>query len=81
MRDYTDDLAYGLELFPFTVTVALGLFLSGTGPALFRSLASGALESRAATLAAILVLQLTGAVIAGAGFFGGLYRVIRDAKQ
>lgn len=82
MEGYGEDLRYGLELYPFALTVAAGFFLSATGPAVLRSVTAGmrgVTGYSAALLASMLVLQALGAVVAFAGFFGALKRVMEDS--
>lgn len=84
MRDLVDEIRYGFSLYPFAIVIAVGVFLSGTGPTLFQSLTAGIRGVpfyRLILLAGILALQLLGAVIAAAGAFGALYTVIRDSKE
>lgn len=84
MRDLVDEIRYGLSLYPFAIVIAVGVFLSGTGPTLFQSLTSGIRGVpfyRIILLGGILGLQLIGAVVTAAGAFGALYTVIRDAKE
>lgn len=80
---YEEELRYGFRLYPFAVTIMLGVFLSGTGPALLRSFTagiSGVTGYNLVLLTGILGLQLLGGVFAAAGFFGGLKKVITDSK-
>jgi len=82
MRDYSESIAYGFSLYPFAIVIALGFMMVNTGPTLLQTLLSNLGVSLAGVaLAGILVLQLLGTVIALAGLFGALYRVIRDAKE
>lgn len=82
MRDFSDEIRYGFSLYPFAITIAVGFLLVNTGPTLYQSLMSSVgVTSRSVLLAGMLLIQLLGAVSVAAGFFGGLYRTIRDAKE
>lgn len=79
-----DEIRYGFSLYPFAVVLALGVFISGTGPTIFQSVTAGlrgTMFYQGILIAGILSIQILGAVVAAAGFFGGLYRVIRDAEE
>jgi hypothetical protein len=62
----------------------LGVFVNSFGPGFYQSLLSGAQGLplfQVILVLGVLLIQLAGGIIAGAGFFGGLYKVIKDAKE
>ncbi|MDY6770290.1 MAG: hypothetical protein SVU88_04935 [Candidatus Nanohaloarchaea archaeon] len=79
-----DDLRYGVEeLHPFAVWMLGGGILTASGPATVESLFAGvhgpALWRFTGALLAVGV-QVAGAVLTTAGFFGALRRVLRDTR-
>lgn len=84
MEDIKEQVRYGFTLWPFAALVMIGVFVNSFGPSLYQSLLSGAQGLplfQGILVLGILLIQLAAGVIAGAGFFGGIYRVIRDAKE
>ncbi len=83
MGDTRESIRYGFQLYPFALLIVLGLFISGSGTTLLQSVLGG-LQSlpffSVIVLLLTLALQALGAVIAAAGVFGALYRIIQDAK-
>lgn len=84
MDDVMDQVRYGFGLWPFAALAMLGVFINSFGPQLYQSLLSGSQGIplfQVVLLAGILLIQVAGGVIAGAGLFGGLYQVISDATE
>lgn len=83
MKDFSEEIRYGFDLYPFAVLLMLGTFITTTGPAILQSLLSGMSSIPAYTvivLGSALLVQIVGGVVAAAGFFGALYRVLQDAE-
>lgn len=80
MKDFSDEIRYGFSLYPFAVIIAVGFLLSSTGPVVLQALMPGLATPGAnvALVTSIIALQLLGAVVAAAGFFGALYRIMED---
>jgi hypothetical protein len=84
MDDTKEQVRYGFSLWPFATLAMLGVFVNSFGPGFYQSLLSGAQGLplfQVILVLGVLLIQLAGGIIAGAGFFGGLYKVIKDAKE
>lgn len=84
MEDIKEQIRYGFSLWPFATLAMLGVFVNSFGPGYYQSLLSGAQGiplSQVILVLGVLLIQLAGGVISGAGLFGGLYKVIKDAKE
>lgn len=84
MEYFSEEIRYGLRLYPFAVVVMSGMFLTNLGPTLFRSLIagmSGVPLYNVISITGILLLQLAGGIVAAAGFFGALYKVLNDSGE
>lgn len=84
MVDTKEALRYGFSLYPYSLMVGIGLLVSGTGPALVNSAVQQmglGLQATATLVLGTAVFQLIGAVIALAGFFGALYKLMKDTGK
>lgn len=83
MDSISEQVRYGFSLWPFATLIMIGVFVNSFGISFYQSLLSGAglPFTQAILVLGIILIQFAAAIIAGAGFFGGLYRVIRDAKE
>ncbi len=81
---YEEEIRYGFSLYPFALLMMLGVLFSSAGVVLVRSVfagTGGAMFSGVLQLVFVLLFQALGTVTAAAGFFGALYKLIRDAKE
>lgn len=84
MKNLSEEIRYGFELYPLTALIIVGMFISTTVPTLFQSVMSGMSSIpmyRVVLFVGILLIQLIGGVTAAAGFFGALYKVVQEAKE
>ena len=83
MDDIREHVRYGFRLWPFAVLVMLGVLVNSIGPGFYQSLMSGMSGIplyNILLIAGILVLQFAGGVIAAAGFFGALRKILQDSQ-
>lgn len=83
MSEIKEQIRYGFELWPFAALVMLGLIVNSFGPSLYQSLLAGARGIplfQVILVVGIILIQLLAGIIAGAGFFGGLHRVLKDSQ-
>jgi hypothetical protein len=61
----------------------VGVFINSFGPGLYQSVLSGLGLPfvQVLLIIGVLLIQLAAGVIAGAGFFGGLYKVLEDVRE
>lgn len=84
MEDIKEQVRYGFSLWPFSALIMLGVFVNSFGPSLYQSLVSGIQGVplfQAILVLGVVLIQLAGGIVGAAGFFGGLYKVISDAKE
>lgn len=84
MAQLSYEVRYGFGLYKFALLIAVGIFVSRTGPTILQTFTQGMATMQYYSLfllTGILVLQLAGFVIAAAGFFGALYKVLNDANE
>jgi len=84
MSDINEQVRYGFSLWPFAALIMIGIFVNSFGPGFYQSILSGAHGLplfQVILVLGVILIQLAAGVIAGAGFFGGLYKVMRDARE
>ena len=84
MDDVIEQVRYGFSLWPFAALIMIGLFANSFGPSFYQSLISGAQGlplSQVILVLGVILIQIVAGVIAGAGFFGGLYKVMQDTRE
>lgn len=82
MEDIKEQIRYGFSLWPFAVLIMLGVFINSFGPSLYQSLISGIQGVplfQAILVLGVVLIQLVGGIVGAAGFFGALYKVIKEA--
>jgi len=84
MDDISERIRYGFGLWPFPALIMFGIFINSFGPSLYQSALSGLGGlplSQVILIVGVLVIQLAAGIIAGAGFFGGLHKVLEDVRE
>lgn len=86
MKLFDEHVDYGLGMWRYAVWISAGAIFAMAGPVaanLVVNSISGLIPASAQQIvmfAGIVLTQIGGAIIAGAGFFGGLHRVLEDTK-
>ncbi len=84
MDDINEQVRYGFSLWPFATLIMIGLFANSFGPGFYQSVISGAQGlpfSQVVLVLGVILIQIAAGIIAGAGFFGGLYKVMQDVRE
>lgn len=84
MDDISEQVRYGFRLWPFAALIMIGFFVNSFGPSFYQSILSGAQGlplSEWILVIGVILIQLAAGIIAGAGFFGGLHKVIQDTRE
>jgi|GEM_PF-600926 hypothetical protein len=83
MDDISERIRYGFRLWPFPALIMVGVFINSFGTGLYQSVLSGLGLPfvQVLLIIGVLLIQLAAGVIAGAGFFGGLYKVLEDVRE
>jgi hypothetical protein len=86
MKLFDEHVDYGLGMWRYAVWISAGAIFAMAGPVavnLVMSSISGLIPASAQQiimLLGIVLTQIGGAILAGAGFFGGLHRVLEDTQ-
>lgn len=84
MEDIKEQVKYGFSLWPFAALIMIGAFVNSFGPGFYQSLLSGMSSMplyRVVLILGVVLIQVAAGIIAGTGFFGGLYKVLQDARE
>lgn len=81
MDVFDEHIEYGLTLARYSIWIVSGLVLATVGPALSRWFSSTYVSGSQAAVTVIgnILFQVIAAIVAGAGFFGGIHRLLEDS--
>lgn len=84
MEDVIEQVKYGFSLWPFASLVIIGLFANRFGPSFYQSVISGSQGlpfSQVILVLGVILIQVLSGIVSGAGFFGGLFKVMKDSRN
>jgi hypothetical protein len=88
MKLFDEHVDYGLGMWRYAVWISAGAIFAMAGPVAANLVVNSILglipipasAQQVVLLAGIVLTQIGGAILAGAGFFGGLHRVLEDTQ-